>query len=62
MFEWEEWVNLVAGVCIAASPWLLGFAATTTAVWTLVTIGSLVAVLAAIELWRLHRAPPTGAA
>jgi SPW repeat len=62
MFEWEEWVNLVAGVCIAASPWLLGFAATTTAVWTLVTIGSLVAVLAAIELWRLHGAPPTEAA
>jgi hypothetical protein len=32
-----EWVNLVAGVYIAASPWLLGSAETTTAVWTLAT-------------------------
>ena len=25
LLEWEEWVNLVAGLCVAASPWLIGF-------------------------------------
>jgi len=22
---WEEWLNLIAGLCLIASPWLLGF-------------------------------------
>jgi hypothetical protein len=54
---WEEWVNLVLGVWVLVSPWVLGFEATT-AMRIDVVVGIIVAVLAAIELWWLHRAPP----
>jgi hypothetical protein len=58
LLEWEEWVNLVAGLCVAASPWLIGFASAAAATWTHLAVGLPVAVLAAVELWRLHGAPP----
>jgi heme/copper-type cytochrome/quinol oxidase subunit 3 len=58
LLEWEEWVNLVTGLCVAASPWLLGFTTLASAAWTHIIIGLLVALLAAIELLRAHRAPP----
>ncbi|CAN7747678.1 SPW repeat protein [Rhizobium leguminosarum] len=58
---WEEWVNLIVGVWVLVSPWLLGFPATT-AMTVHVIIGILVAVLAAIELWLMHQNPPTQSA
>jgi hypothetical protein len=58
---WEEWVNLVVGIWVLISPWLLGFQATT-AMTVHVIIGILVAVLAAIELWLMHQNPPTQSA
>jgi hypothetical protein len=57
--QWEEWVNLVAGLGVAVSPWVIGFAGETTAVWVHVAIGLAVAVLAAIELFTLMRQPPS---
>jgi hypothetical protein len=57
--EWEEWVNLALGLWVAASPWLLGFAAIAAAMWTHVLIGLGVAILAAVELWMLHNGPTT---
>jgi hypothetical protein len=57
--QWEEWLNLVAGLGVAVSPWVVGFATETTAVWVHVVIGLAVAVLAAIELFMLLRRPPT---
>lgn len=62
LLEWEEWINLVAGLCVAVSPWLIGFASVRAATWTHLAIGLLVAVLAAIELWRLHGVPPSRSA
>lgn len=50
-----SWVNLVAGVWAFVAPWLIGFAALATAMWSHVVIGLLVAVAAAIELWREYR-------
>jgi len=47
---WEEWLNLIAGLWVAVSPWALGFHGTTTAT-VAVVIGIIVTVLAAIELW-----------
>jgi uncharacterized membrane protein HdeD (DUF308 family) len=60
--EWEEWINLVIGLWLIISPWLLGFARANSALWTHVIIGLMVAALAAFELRRLHGRPPAEAA
>src|SRR5215211_6232458 len=52
--EWEEWVNLVVGLWVLVSPWILGFA-NTTAMQVHAVIGILVAAIAAVELWMMHR-------
>lgn len=56
--EWEEWINLVLGLWAIVSPWVVGFSANQAAMMVLVLTGLVVAVVAAIELWFLHRAPP----
>jgi hypothetical protein len=60
--EWEEWLNLVLGLWVLVSPWALAFQANATAMYTHVIVGIIVAVLAAIELWLVHRNPPRVAA
>jgi len=55
---WEEWLNLVVGLWVLASPWVFEFQGTT-AMTVHVTIGILVAVLAAIEIWMMHQNQPT---
>jgi hypothetical protein len=55
--EWEEWLNLIVGLWVLVSPWVLGFA-NTTAMTIHVLVGIAVAVIAAIEVWMLHRSPP----
>jgi uncharacterized membrane protein HdeD (DUF308 family) len=60
--EWHEWVDLVAGLCLVASPWLFSFTDVTTAAVTHVVLGGLVAALAAIEIWRFHSTPPAKSA
>jgi hypothetical protein len=47
---WEEWVNLVAGLVLIVSPWLLGFQ-DSQAMTIDVAIGVVVATLAAVEAW-----------
>ena len=59
---WEEWLNLIAGLWLIASPWVLKFSADTTAMRVDVVIGVIVAVLAAIELFLMYQAPPRIAA
>ncbi len=56
--EWEEWLNLIVGLWILVSPWALKFSGSTKAMRTDVIVGLIVAVIAAIELWMLHRTPP----
>jgi hypothetical protein len=51
---WQEWLNLVVGLWAAASPWVLGFAGMSAMTIHLI-VGILVAVLATIDLWTLHR-------
>jgi len=55
--QWEEWVNLVLGLWVIASPFVLHFTSDVGALWTHVVIGLAVAVLAAIELWTTARPP-----
>ena len=47
---WEEWVNLIAGLCLIVAPWLLGFQHSN-AVTVDVVIGTVVAALAVFEIW-----------
>jgi SPW repeat-containing protein len=54
---WEELLNLVAGLWLIVSPWVLGFQGTT-AMRVHVVIGILVAALAAVELWLRYQNPP----
>jgi hypothetical protein len=54
---WEEWLNLIVGVWVLVSPWVLGFAGTT-AMHVHIVIGVIVAVLAAFEIWLLYQRPP----
>jgi hypothetical protein len=50
---WEEWLNLIAGLALIASPWLLGFQ-DSQAMTVDVAIGVSVAALAAFEAWYLY--------
>ena len=55
---WEEWLNLIVGLWVIVSPWVLGFAGTVAALNVHLVVGFLVAVLAAIELWFMYQQPP----
>jgi SPW repeat len=54
---WEEYLNLIAGLWVTVSPWVLGFQGTTAATVDVV-VGIAVATLAAIELWFMYHNPP----
>jgi hypothetical protein len=46
------------GVWVAASPWIVGFAGHLTATWVHLLTGIVVAVVAGVRLWLMHRTPP----
>jgi uncharacterized membrane protein HdeD (DUF308 family) len=52
--EWEEWVTLVVGLAVAASPWVLGFAALRHALIVCVVLGLIVALASVTEIWTAH--------
>ena len=52
--DWEEWLNLALGIWVLVAPWVLHFASSN-ARTVHVIVGVLVAGLAAIELWIMHR-------
>ena len=47
---WEEWLNLIAGLWLIVAPWLLGFQ-DSNAMTIDAVIGTVVAALAAFEIW-----------
>jgi hypothetical protein len=53
--DWEEWLNLLLGIWLVLSPWVLGFAHTR-AMHFSIGIGAAVAFMSAIELWLLYDA------
>jgi len=53
---WEEWINVVLGAWLVASPWVLG--ATDVAMANLVIVGLLVMALALYEIWDERRHLP----
>jgi len=52
------WVNLVLGLWAIVAPWIMGFAAMGSAMWSHVVLGALVALAAAVGLWAKHQSPP----
>ena len=59
--NWEEWANLLFGLWLVASPWILGFSQTR-AMHFAVGIGAMMAFLALLELWLMYEeAHPFGA-
>ncbi|MEE7462906.1 hypothetical protein MFUR16E_17450 [Methylobacterium fujisawaense] len=56
-YDWEEYINLAAGLWVSIAPWALGFADLRYPVWLHVGIGLAVAVLTAFELWQLFVSP-----
>jgi len=50
VFAWEEWTNVVFGVWMVISPWILGFSGSSAAMLNAVIVGVAVFVLA---LWAL---------
>jgi hypothetical protein len=55
--EWEEWLNLIVGLWVAASPWLVKFAENTTAMRLHLIAGIVVAIVAAMRIWSVHNGP-----
>jgi hypothetical protein len=57
--EWEEWLSMLVGLWVLASPWLLGFRHTR-AMPVNVAVGLMIAYLSAFELWLIHYDPAPG--
>jgi hypothetical protein len=51
--NWEEWLNLVLGLWLIASPWVLGFAHIR-AMHFSVGVGAVVTFMALLELWLVY--------
>jgi len=47
---WEEWINLIVGIWLIISPWVLTFAGSGSATWNFVIVGALMLIFAAWEL------------
>jgi hypothetical protein len=56
--EWEEWINLILGIWVLVSPWVVHVSAERSPTVVLSITGLVVAIVAAVELWMLHRLPP----
>jgi len=57
--DWEEWINVVLGVWLALSPWVLGVASAV-ARWDFLIVGALVVALALYELKEMAGSPDSG--
>ena len=53
---WEEWINLVIGIWIFISPWILGFASSRTLLWNMLIVGAIVSVLSVWDV-SVYRKP-----
>lgn len=47
---WEEWLNLVLGVWLFISPFVLGFARQANLLWNALIVGVIVVVLSAVAI------------
>jgi len=52
--QWHDVVHLVLGLWLIASPWLLGYVATTAAFYNAIALGVIIAVVAVAALVAFH--------
>jgi SPW repeat len=52
---WEEWFNILIGLWLIVSPWILGFAHMRAMHYS-IAIGAVVVFLATLEIWLVHDA------
>ncbi len=52
--EWQDWLNLVLGIWVSASPWALNFSDSAPATRTAVAIGFLIIVSQVFTVWALR--------
>jgi len=60
--KYLNWAQLILGLWILVSPWILGFSDITTALWSNVIIGALVMVFALWELFGVKPLAPSSPA
>jgi hypothetical protein len=51
--HWQDPLNLILGLWLVASPWVLGHQAVTNPTWNAVILGALIAVAALFALFRV---------
>jgi hypothetical protein len=56
--EWQEWVNLLLGIWVLVSPWVVHVHNQQRPTVVLFFTGLAVAIVAAIDLWMLRQTPP----
>lgn len=50
--RWQDWVNLVLGLWLFTSPWILGYAgASESAAWNAYALGVVIALFAAVAVY-----------
>jgi len=52
--NWEEWINLILGLWLLVSPWILGFYTHTLATGNMVVVGLIMATISGTALGRRH--------
>jgi hypothetical protein len=52
---WEEWVNILAGIWLFISPWVLKFSGNRHALWNALIVGALVIIFAAWDLGAMQQ-------
>ena len=55
--EWEEWANLVLGLWLIISPWVLAFTGNAGASWTHLILGVIAVVMSAWAVWDYRHNP-----
>ena len=53
--HWQDWVNVILGLWMVASAWVLGFASDSPVAWTAWILGAAIVVFAGIAVY-IHKA------
>ncbi|MDB5641699.1 MAG: hypothetical protein JWN07_1016 [Hyphomicrobiales bacterium] len=56
--EWEEWLNMLLGIGVAASPFFFGLTGSEMATQALFLAGVIVTAMAGWEIWAVHHPEP----
>lgn len=55
LHPWEEWTNMILGVWLFLSPWVLGFSQSSNYLWNALIVGAAFVISSAVALPIAHR-------